>query len=187
VRNKDDCQPQGGRELAGNGRVNPGEPLLNVVRTNQPKMLRGWSQNGTWRGVRVPPSLPVDTRPPANRRDLTHSRIRTGNVVSPHVTRKGKRPVRGADWRGGMGGGSKRTPLCNGTDRGLCPPRKRADFPLVSHHERVCETDSGSKADDGYASSWCGFPLQGASAAEGYREGRVATPYRVRQRAFGDA
>jgi hypothetical protein len=35
--------------------------------------------------------------------------------------------------------------------------------------------------------SWCGFPLQGASAAEGYREGRVETPYRVLQRAFRDA
>src|SRR5712691_2453595 len=117
--------------------VNRGEPLINVVRTNKPKTLTGLSQNGTWLGVRVPSSLTVDATPPANRRDLTHSMIRTWNVVSPHVTRKGKRPVRGADWRGGMGGGRKRTPRCNGTDRGLCPPRKQADFPLVSRHERV--------------------------------------------------
>jgi len=53
VRNKDDCQRHGGRELAWNGRVKSGEPLINVVRTNKPKALRGLSQNGMWRGVRV--------------------------------------------------------------------------------------------------------------------------------------
>jgi hypothetical protein len=179
VRNKEDCERHSGRELAWKGRVNRWEPLLNVVRTNQPKARRGWSQKGAWRGVRVPPSLAVDTRPPADRRDLPQSRRRTGNVGSPHVARKGKRPVREADRRGGRGGGSKRRPLGNGADRGTCPPRKRADFPLGSHHERVGETDSGSKADDGYASSGCGFLLQGAWAADAYREGRVAKPYRV--------
>ena len=35
--------------------------------------------------------------------------------------------------------------------------------------------------------SWCGFPLQGVWAAEEYREGRVKKPYRVLQRAFGEA
>jgi len=35
--------------------------------------------------------------------------------------------------------------------------------------------------------SWCGFPLQGALAAEEYREGRVKKPYRVLQRTLGDA
>jgi hypothetical protein len=53
VRNKDDCERHRGRELAWNGRVNSGEPLINVVRTNKPKTLRGLSQNGMWRGVRV--------------------------------------------------------------------------------------------------------------------------------------
>lgn len=53
MRNKDDCERHGGRELAWNGMVNRCEPLLNVVRTNQPKALRGWSQNGIWLGVRV--------------------------------------------------------------------------------------------------------------------------------------
>jgi hypothetical protein len=51
---------------------------------------------------------------------------------------QGKVHRKGTEGRGGMGGGSKRRPLCNGTDRGMCPPRKRADFPLVSRHERVC-------------------------------------------------
>jgi hypothetical protein len=36
--------------------------------------------------------------------------------------------------------------------------RKPADFHLVSKHERVCETDSGGKADDGSNDYWCGFP-----------------------------
>src|SRR5262245_50224866 len=32
------------------GLVNPGEPLLNVVRSSKPKMLTGLSQKGTWPG-----------------------------------------------------------------------------------------------------------------------------------------
>jgi len=64
-------------------------------------------------------------------------------------------------------------PLCNGTDRGTYLTRKRADFPLVSRHERVCQTDWGGKADDSYI-SWCGFPLQSALAANAYREGAVS-------------
>ena len=117
VRNPDDCARQRGRELAWKGRVNRGEPRLNVGRPHQPKTRTGWSQNGTWLGVRVPPSLPVDVMPPANRRDLPHSMIRTWNVISPPVARKGKPPVREADRRGGRGGGRKRRPLCNGADR----------------------------------------------------------------------
>ena len=53
MRNKDDCERHGGRELAEKGMVNRCEPLLNVGRTNQPKALRGWSQKGRWPGVRV--------------------------------------------------------------------------------------------------------------------------------------
>ena len=33
--------------------VNRDELLINVVRTNKPKTLRGLSQKGTWPGVRV--------------------------------------------------------------------------------------------------------------------------------------
>ena len=36
------------------------------------------------------------------------------------------------------------------------PTRKRADFPLVFHHERTWPTDQGDKADDSRCDSWCG-------------------------------
>ena len=55
MRNKDDCERHGGRELAWNGRVNRCEPLINVVRTNKPKTLTGLSQEGMWLGVRGSP------------------------------------------------------------------------------------------------------------------------------------
>jgi hypothetical protein len=164
VRNTDDCKRQCGRELALNGRVNRGEPLINVVRTNKPKTLRGLSQKGKWLGVRVSSSLTVDATPPANRRDLPHSRIRAWNVVSPHVSRKGKRTVRGAERRGGMGRWRKRMPLCNGADRDPCPTRKRADFHLVFPYENAWQTDPGGKADDGSKDCWCGFPRSGGVA-----------------------
>jgi len=37
-------------------------------------------------------------------------------------------------------------PFCNGTDRGcnITLPRKRADFPLVWHHERTWQTLQGA-------------------------------------------
>ena len=44
VRGSDDCEHQCGRELGWDGMVNPGELLINVVRTNKPKMLTGLSQ-----------------------------------------------------------------------------------------------------------------------------------------------
>src|SRR5712691_5630185 len=90
--------------------------------------------------------------------------IRTRNVVSPHVARKGKPTVRRADRRGGMGGWRKRTPLCNGTDRGIYPTRKRADFHLVFPYESAWQTDTGGKADDSSSFCWCSFPRSGGLA-----------------------
>jgi hypothetical protein len=39
-----DCQPQGGRELGWDDKANTCEPLINVVRFNKPKGLRGLDQ-----------------------------------------------------------------------------------------------------------------------------------------------
>jgi hypothetical protein len=56
-------------------------------------------------------------------------------------------------------------PPCNEVDRGCVDgqdhsARKRANFHQVSRHEKVCETDLGSKAADGRGNtSWCSFPL----------------------------
>ena len=39
-----DCQPQGGRELGWDDMANICKPLINVVRANKPKGLRGLDQ-----------------------------------------------------------------------------------------------------------------------------------------------
>jgi hypothetical protein len=39
-----DCQPRGGREQGWDDMANRGESLLNVVRSNKPKGLRGLDQ-----------------------------------------------------------------------------------------------------------------------------------------------
>jgi hypothetical protein len=50
------------------------ESLINVVRTNKLKMLTSLDQKVSGPVQRVPLSLPqTTTRPPADRRDLTHS------------------------------------------------------------------------------------------------------------------
>ena len=55
---------------------------------------------------------------------------------------EGKRTARDAEGDAGMGSWSKRTPVCNGSDRGCAvrqdhPPGNRADFHVVLSHERV--------------------------------------------------
>lgn len=44
MRSDDDCQHQGGRELGWDGKANRSESLINVVRTDKPKVLKGLSQ-----------------------------------------------------------------------------------------------------------------------------------------------
>ena len=39
------------------GRANPGERSINIVRENKPKVLEGLSQKGTVAGTRTPPFL----------------------------------------------------------------------------------------------------------------------------------
>src|SRR5262245_56222206 len=68
------------------------------------------------------------------------------NVVSPSSPRqdalRGKRTARRAFGAAGKGGGSKRKPACNGSDRSCAgrhhhSTRKGADFPLVFRHEKT--------------------------------------------------
>ena len=56
--------------------VNSGEALLNVVMSNQRKMLNRWGQNGTWSGSGAIHSPDADGAPPAKRRGLTHTTTR---------------------------------------------------------------------------------------------------------------
>ena len=101
-------------------------------------------------------------------------------MVTPYASRKGKRAVRQADRRAGMGGWKKRRPSCNGVDRGCAhgqhhPARKRADVRLVLPHQRPSATSQGEKADDGSGDTdWCPLPPEdGAGAPSMYGEGGV--------------
>ena len=74
MRNDDDYQHQGGRGPGLGGKANICEPLINVVRSNKPKVLNkvGLDQKGKWKRAREPVSLAADGTPPANRRSQTH-------------------------------------------------------------------------------------------------------------------
>ena len=69
-----------------------------------------------------------------------------------------------------------RAPRASGLTSLWCLVTRESDKPTEEAEQRTAKKFS-----------WCGFPLQGALAADEYREGRVEKPYRVRQRAFGDA
>jgi len=53
--------------------VNESELLINVVINEQPKMLRGCNQNGTWSSSETQLISDVDVAPPAKRQHLTYS------------------------------------------------------------------------------------------------------------------
>jgi hypothetical protein len=112
-------------------------------------------------------------------------------MATPYVSREGKRAARQADRRAGMGGWKKRTPSCNGVDRGCAhrqyhPTRKRADVHLVLHHQRAWPTSIGEKADDGSGNTdWCTLrPDDGPEAPNAYGEGGAPWHYRVPQGAL---
>lgn len=117
ARNDGDCQHRGGRELGCAGMANGREPLLNAVKINEPKMLTGSNQKGTWLGAgRVP--YPVRRRDSHRRTGgASPSVVLPRNVVTPYPSRQGQQPARGAYGGAGTGGGSKRRPGGNGRDR----------------------------------------------------------------------
>ncbi len=98
--------------------ANTCEPLINVVRTNKPKGLRGLDQKVSDQVEAVPPLSPADVASPADRRSLTHPMVLVRNVVSPYLSRKGKPTVRAADGGAGKGRRKKRRPSYSGVDRG---------------------------------------------------------------------
>src|SRR6266571_7830255 len=112
-------------------------------------------------------------------------------MATPYVSREGKRAARQANRRASMGGWKKRTPSCNGVDRGCAhrqdhPTRKRADVHLVLHHQRAWPTSQGEKADDGSGNTdWCTLrPDDGPEAPSAYGEGGAPWHHRVPQGAF---
>ena len=86
----------------------------------------------------------ADDALPAVRRGLRPSgMVRVCNVVSPIVPTGNVEgdPQGFTGGRGGMGGRSKRMPVCNRRDKGssFAMPRKGADFRLVLDHEKGAE------------------------------------------------
>ncbi len=57
-----DCQPQGGRERGWDDMANRCEPLINVVRSNKPKGLRGLDQKVSGQAEVLPHRLPQMAR-----------------------------------------------------------------------------------------------------------------------------
>jgi hypothetical protein len=98
--------------------ANTGAPLINVVRTNKPKGLKGLDQKVSAQVEAVPPLSPADVASPADRRSLPHPMVLVWHVVSPYLSRQGKRAVRRAHGGAGMGRRRKRRPSCSGVDRG---------------------------------------------------------------------
>lgn len=112
------------------------------------------NQKGGQPGRGAQSSPRADRVLPAERRGLSSSGVvHVRNVVSPTVpTRKVESGPRGyTEERVGKGGRKKRRPVCNGPDRGssFAPPRKGADFRLVSNHEKGKERlNLGGYLDD---------------------------------------
>ena len=88
-----DSQQHEGREPGSCGLVNSGEAPVNVVMSNQRKLLNRWGQNGTWSSPAVMLSADADGVPPAKRRDLPHTATTTERakpVVCPAGSPAGK-------------------------------------------------------------------------------------------------
>ena len=99
----DDCQHQGGRGPAVQGKVNPGEVLIKVVTGNKPKMLSGLNQKGTWSGTGASSSPVADVAPPADKHDLSPGSIEKVNEVTPLSPREGRLPAKEANGTAGKG------------------------------------------------------------------------------------
>jgi hypothetical protein len=93
-------------------------PLINVVRPNKPKGLKGLDHKVSDQVETVPLLSPADVEPPADRRRLTHPVVLGRNVVSPYLSHKGKPTARAADGGAGKGRRKKRRPSCSRVDRG---------------------------------------------------------------------
>ncbi len=101
--------------------VNGCEALINVVTKDKRQDAFTLGPKGTRSGYGASNSPYAVVEPPAERRGLTHTVTaaeRGKPVVFPAGCRPGKQLAREAHKTAGKGGGSKRTPACNGSDRG---------------------------------------------------------------------
>jgi hypothetical protein len=66
------CQHQGGLGARLDGKVNSGEPVINLVKHNRLKVLTSLNQNGMRRAVPLSHGNTRTTAPPGNNRNLRH-------------------------------------------------------------------------------------------------------------------
>jgi hypothetical protein len=144
----------GGSGVRLGGMVNRCELLINVVRSNEPKMLTGSAQKGCGRIASSMPGAARTTMPPANRQNLTRPCHSMRNTVNPYSSHQGKPTARNAEGNAGKGVRRKRMPRgnsadrdCTGTHGAMIPLRKQAHFRMVFHHEKTCRTTTGGKAN----------------------------------------
>jgi hypothetical protein len=76
---------------------------IKVVKFDEPRMLSGSDQKGTWPGTGASDSPVADVAPPAERHDLTPGMIEEMNEVTPSPPREGRRTAKGADEAAGKG------------------------------------------------------------------------------------
>jgi hypothetical protein len=133
--------------------ANSGELLINVVRTHEPKALRGSDQKVRGQVQGYPPSPAVTVTATGGEAEPNPSVIHPWNVVNPSSSPRGRPSARGSP----MGrrvkdeGGSECRSVIEriGVEpRRDHPTRKRANFPRVSPHETVRTTGLGGRADD---------------------------------------
>jgi hypothetical protein len=119
VRERCICQHHDGDGAGMGGMANRGERSINIVMLNKPKVLEGLSQKGNVAGTRSPSFLVMGTpRYRWTERAQPTRVLLERNMATPYVSRQGKRAVRQARGRAGMGGWKKRRPSCSGMDRG---------------------------------------------------------------------
>lgn len=139
------------RGLRLDGTVNVSEPLINVVKVEEPNALTGSSQNGTWPGIPAFISGIADERATGEKAGPNPLLSLTRNRVSPYPRRTtGKPTAREADGGAGKGRRRKRTPPCNGADTGLNVTGRESEqtSAVVPYHEKPAEPSEGGMANE---------------------------------------
>src|SRR5579862_851747 len=120
------------------------ESAIKIVIRNKRKWLLRLSQTATEVGTARSICAFVTHRPPGRVRTPTPTYFCKRNVETPYRSLRGQQAAKSAYGGAGTGSRRKRTPSCNGVDRGCrsehYPTRKRADFLMVSLHKRVRRT-----------------------------------------------
>ena len=134
------------------GMVNGYELLINVVTSNGPKTLIGPAQNGNVAGLPFLTWGSTDIHATGGKAEPKPLMRFTRNTVNPYRRPSGSGRSTARKTAGGAGRGlrRKRKPACNGADRSCVArqhrsTRKRADFRMVSCHEKACSPPQEGK------------------------------------------